>query len=1317
MARRATAASVPGSPPKRMTRARAAQNTGISDAPAIAVQNEAVAADKKAAPARGRPRAKTADTPTTAKPASRRKAANASTYADGVEPKKQPVKRGRKKILEVAQDSSAFDGDSSDDEMDIVTVKPKLKMASSTSKTGSVSRVAAGTDRKAAVILTKQSQEESGNFGDNDDDDELAQPGPPKRLQGRPKTTSTTRKSKAVATGSSQKAPVRRPKKAIAVTADDDTKGTSKTIHISAASLTAASATSRARTTVATVPRKKVTFLDMVTDSDKENQPITSSTATDPKQKIKIGIKSKPVRKTTAPPGERDSAGIATEERKKEPLSPKKVTQVARSGSSASSADDAEDDDLSSPRPRIPRHNGSPIKRDPHRPFNSPVKKIDFSSPTKPSSQGPSPPRGAQCEQTLFSTSIQEAMADSVMLSSPPRRLPPSPYKDSMRDSPRRALFQPMGLSSYSETLDKKVYSPLKISPKKGSLGVSFFQSPFKSISTQPQDKSTLLQSPAKRPSSPLKSLGSSLINETQIRESTTPLAIENTSLCHIKPSAVPEKHESPTKLFDQAIKEELSTDNAFANYPLDCEMDVFEVRYSSGGLGGNSYHPVLEDARDVSPAGSPAQGLDDPFAFSEILSTPSGCVSGYDICHLDASVSSARDCIPPAAPSPPIFTNSRAPLVYRDDIVEESDDELMKDASPLKLNNDLSRRDTLLGAAAEYDMSDIDRSEEKLGFTPLAERLSQWGAISPVKRRSSRVQNRGIFSPLKPSELVDHGSHASEKDNGLEHVPQPLALRLSIASGIPGSTLFEDGMSVHHRESVDGAVVATELGNDTVREKCDKTTNNMIGDDAMDLAPEILENSDGDNQEFGDENAAPSDSTVPIDPRLFDEDVNRNKNLVEKANPIVLPMSVTPVRSRVYPRTIHTVSKVPLRPEGDGSVLKVPRKRVRSLSSSPIKNSSRQLGKTKLLPALSPQKAMLSLKQSHDDIAGCEAESEQPNETSDKYNTSKSTRSSEKSAAKSPSKSNSVNGKVLQGAVVFADVHTAEGADASGIFVELLTQMGARCVKSWSWNPRASLSPVDSLDPKEGKVGITHVVFKDGGVRTLEKVREANGLVKCVGVGWVLDCERKGKWLDEINYGVDLRLIPRGGQKRRKSMEPRALSNFNGSIIKLDSSTSSNGGRCSVSDRETFQELMRLSPTPPSSRRESMEWDREFVASESEQKQYPAFPSTPTNPSRSVAMSQSSAVVTPSTPDFSYAFDFDGASAPSPITPYHPSQGTQLTQQTCPPKQLRQGLFGNHSDSPVSEGLRIRLEAARRRSLVWKPKVGSPLGRPGMKF
>jgi hypothetical protein len=103
----------------------------------------------------------------------------------------------------------------------------------------------------------------------------------------------------------------------------------------------------------------------------------------------------------------------------------------------------------------------------------------------------------------------------------------------------------------------------------------------------------------------------------------------------------------------------------------------------------------------------------------------------------------------------------------------------------------------------------------------------------------------------------------------------------------------------------------------------------------------------------------------------------------------------------------------------------------------------------------------------------------------------------------------------VLKGAVVYVDVHTTEGADASGIFVDLLTQMGARCVKQWSWNPRASIanplsesgSPqVMSPEVSVNKVGITHVVYKDGGKRTLEKVRASNGIVLCVGVGWVLE-------------------------------------------------------------------------------------------------------------------------------------------------------------------------------------------------------------------
>ncbi|KAI9879185.1 MAG: hypothetical protein M1823_006864, partial [Watsoniomyces obsoletus] len=119
---------------------------------------------------------------------------------------------------------------------------------------------------------------------------------------------------------------------------------------------------------------------------------------------------------------------------------------------------------------------------------------------------------------------------------------------------------------------------------------------------------------------------------------------------------------------------------------------------------------------------------------------------------------------------------------------------------------------------------------------------------------------------------------------------------------------------------------------------------------------------------------------------------------------------------------------------------------------------------------------------------------------------------------------------------------------------------MGARCIRDWRWNPRASINAGE--DP--AKVGITHVVYKDGGKRTLEKVRDAKGEVWCVGVS----CERENKWIDESPYVVDHGILPRGGSRRRKSMEPRALVNENGSL-------SSRAGR-RVTSAEFMTDKMR---------------------------------------------------------------------------------------------------------------------------------------------
>ena len=241
-----------------------------------------------------------------------------------------------------------------------------------------------------------------------------------------------------------------------------------------------------------------------------------------------------------------------------------------------------------------------------------------------------------------------------------------------------------------------------------------------------------------------------------------------------------------------------------------------------------------------------------------------------------------------------------------------------------------------------------------------------------------------------------------------------------------------------------------------------------------------------------------------------------------------------TPVRPDLnikrYANTV--VSKVPLRPEGDMSPIRVTKKRSRSLSmakneSPPKRSQLTPVGK--LVPrsisenTFSPDRRMRSAAPSPahttpgqtsfavDDFGDSTLDSiELPDEEMDFDIGPPSTLKSKKgtqSAAPTPTRTplKAVGGGILNGAVVYVEVHTTEGADASGVYVDLLNQMGAKCVRDWRWNPRASISNTNDAQTP-GKVGITHVVYKDGGKRTLEKARDAKGEVWCVGVRWVLE-------------------------------------------------------------------------------------------------------------------------------------------------------------------------------------------------------------------
>ncbi|KAJ2977327.1 hypothetical protein NUW58_g7845 [Xylaria curta] len=412
-------------------------------------------------------------------------------------------------------------------------------------------------------------------------------------------------------------------------------------------------------------------------------------------------------------------------------------------------------------------------------------------------------------------------------------------------------------------------------------------------------------------------------------------------------------------------------------------------------------------------------------------------------------------------------------------------------------------------------------------------------------------------------------------------------------------------------------------------------------------------------SQEYGNENS------VPIDPALVGNETNTQTGG---------HAPVTPKRSFAS-REFHTVSKVPLK-RGDDS----PPRSVKRICSTVTKAAIQR-------PAPFSNVTLPSQRSFH---TKAEEQADEP-----KLHPVTPSKSAPWSSVGTPARAArpDLDSKLLSGATVFVDVHTTEGADAGRIFVDLLAQMGARCVKSWPWNPT---SPTDG-EVDVSKIGITHVVFKDGGKRTLEKVIESNGAVQCVGVSWVLDCEKENRWLDEKDYRVDTTLIPRGGHNRRKSMEPKAIANMNGTLVtpmKVNPNTS--------------REPQTL-PNNYMSRRDSTLWMR--TPSENDEDE-----DAPSEPSEMDWESTNAPILTPvpqtPAPEMVAKFAMDI----SPGTPTISSFGltplpNQLFMNTCPPKQsVPVGIGEGLVNRDGNQSIQMRLLAARRKSMQWAPKVASPL-------
>ncbi|KMP06631.1 hypothetical protein CIRG_06312 [Coccidioides immitis RMSCC 2394] len=1236
MARRAPE---PPSPPKRVTRART--RTVAEKEEANKETNNAMAASTSitTAPKRGRPRKNTAAVEVQSKP---------TTKPAATDTQRGAAKRRGPKAKHV---QLPVDNDSSDDEVDVVTVRTAAKPLSTKTSTSSCTRTT--RTRKETPRLP----ENSGHS--EDDDDELAQPRQHKGKVVRSRKTATLASNKggASSTESANQAIARRGRKAA------NAGGSSRMKQSVAAPARTVSTRSKPTTNA---PKKKVAFLDMTEDFDKENQPLPPEMTEKQKGKAALGLKAKPVRRPVTPVSrDEEQASNVKAQVKKEPLSPKKPNQLARTSPSGSSdgAFSAASWTESAPFLKTPRK--SPVKLPTLRPsLASPAKKIDFNASrrlTEPIPRGKNP--AVDQEDTMACGRELMSLKDSIMISTPARRPPPSPYKDSIKESPRKApiMLEPIDSTHHQMSAALKI-SPLKVSaikPKGMPIPLQWSVAPSESPI---KEKKSLFQSPAKRLISPSKRFPPMLDGEHS-ESSVNNIGQDSCSEFRALDTQFGQKRQAESGESNSPAREDMNDDVMVdENEPMFNDDDQLQVS------------DMAEVSRKLDVQLS--AHMEDPFISLGDKSNISTPARGYEVTSGNSSISSIRHFsgVPPPAPSPPVFTSYSPRLDYRGDLPdEESDDESMITVTPSR--SPARRQSIRLVNGAD--------SSENIGFTPLANKLSQW---KPDNQERKYPNRRGMFSIGDEEQL---GAKSARHSLAMRHLISQGPRITSVVTQAE-ETLFEGETALHEPDTtIDGDMLNGDDGNFTILEDCDEDTLTAF---PLEHKVDIVEDGSEDLRSCVDENMAPQEPTITINAAFFEETAQHEPQPHSPHR--MLPMSVTPVRSGPrYTRTVHTVSKVPLKSE-DGS-LKVPRKRTRSFSSGANSSppSTPIVTRSKTLP--SPRKARSPLKP----FIPVEDEPDTPPTLALPERPKCAPPSTASSPSKSPRKQPPGHDGVLQGAVVYTDVHTKEGADASGIFVELLTQMGARCVKSWNWNPRTSLSPVDGVEPKESKVGITHVVFKDGGVRTLEKVREANGVVKCVGVNWVLDCERSNKWLDEAEYAVDISMLPRGGQKRRKSMEPRALGNVNGTVVTLDCSSSSSGsGRSSV-DPETMEEFMRLSPTPtPRSSRDSSV-DSDYNDSED----VLATPKPKRRPRSSMAP--------PETPGYSY--DYDPATSMSPTTPYYLSQGAKLMQQTCPPKQLRQGLFpvdGNNEEQ--TESLRIRLDAARRKSLIWKPKIGSPLGR-----
>ncbi|KAK3300144.1 uncharacterized protein B0H64DRAFT_7784 [Chaetomium fimeti] len=976
------------------------------------------------------------------------------------------------------------------------------------------------------------------------------------------------------------------------------------------------------------------------------------------------GLRGKPVRKaassttTRAARSTRTTAGSADPSDKAEkpmPLSPKKVNQLT--------VNRVESDDELGMDEKIP------VRR---------FKKL----PIKPTPRSDKPAKAlalvlVENDENAIEINRSEPETNH-MLATPAKRMPASPWKGSIQSPAKRVeglLFPSSAPQVDGKTPQVTTKAGLLQSPaKRQPLNLNPLGADITSGSGMSPVKLSFLSSPAKRPPvSPIKPLPRHIEEEEPMHQTPAP---KPTLLASPLPRETLDDSEEAHRAADEDVDDDEAMPDSPTRLSFPGRLSAVLPRHADPALTP----PMPATPEEVSQAEVEERSVENGVEGGDELDVE----GGDDLEDLEQPIVPedplvevpAAEPVSTTPPASPRAANPMFGLREKDLHPYDSDSE---DESPVKHGKSTSAFSTLPATpcptsgrklkalrSASRSTAKKTRAEDTLGFTPLAQQLSGWTAgPSPLKTGAHSASPIGFAA-------VD----------SQEQTASPTRKAVSTPTEPRQNTFFEDQMHMQPEamEVEEDAATEVEDNDDLVLEDLSFTEEDMeLAAEANEMSlveKEHVSHGDEDHddsvseasQEYGDENAIPVEPTATA------------------GNPVHAPAIPPVTPQRVICREVHTVAKVPLKPADDSTPRPKAVNRRHSARLPPTRRSTR----------LSTASSCSS--STKDDIVPSEDEAEaQPKPVAPVTPQKQDIWSTMGTPARTPHRD--LNPALLRGAVVFVDVHTSEGADASSVFVDLLTQMGARCVKTWSWNPNNS-----SETGADSRVGITHVVFKDGGKRTMEKVRESRGVVQCVGVTWVLDCERDNKWLEEAPYYIDASFVPRGGARRRKSMEPRAISNLNGTLVQ---SRNGRNSQAAPSNRRASGLWVRSPEKPQNDDAERDGQDKEEADDEDEEMEWSSLTPVPKTPAPE-AIARYAANVSP------------GLTTPSSVGSVDSENTLELDEddhgrhmRTCPPKRTAfvepgHGILGKERD----ESVHMRLMAARRKSLQFAPKVGSPLAK-----